>query len=167
VAPGKSQGFKPLDTNDVEDPIGQAFHARATLGGPSDKFSVIKETDARKIGVQLVKTFKLRDLKGPDLLELVSQQAPKKESKPNATRTAPASKPEESKIVKPLEVKSVKPAESKVIKSTKPAEVKPKPAEEKKQVKTTKTEDSKQAIPSKYTQNYPGLSGDLSQDPIG
>ncbi len=62
--------FKPLETGDFDDPIAQAMHARVKIGGNHE--AVIKDTDARKVGVQLVKTFKLASLKGPDLIELIN-----------------------------------------------------------------------------------------------
>lgn len=60
--------FKLLDTGDFEDPIAQALHARTNLGGTE---KIVKDTDARKLGVQLIKTVKLRELKGPDLIEII------------------------------------------------------------------------------------------------
>lgn len=62
--------YKPLDLGDFDDPIAQAMHARVQLGGNHE--AVLKDTDARKVGVQLVKTFKLASLKGPDLIELIT-----------------------------------------------------------------------------------------------
>ena len=83
--------FKPLEIGDFDDPIAHAFHARVKLGGSNE--AVIKDTDARKVGVQLVKTFKLATAKGHDLIELLTQSqektaAPKKDSAiPNRVRS--------------------------------------------------------------------------------
>lgn len=61
------------------------------IGGTHE--AVIKDTDARKLGVQLVKTFKLTAAKGPDLIELIAQTQEKpKEKNPDANKL-PAAKP--------------------------------------------------------------------------
>ena len=70
AASGSQPAFKPLEIGDFDDPIAHAFHARVKLGGSQE--AVIKDTDARKVGVQLVKTFKLATSKGPDLIELLT-----------------------------------------------------------------------------------------------
>lgn len=41
--------FKPLETGNFDDPIAQAMHARVKIGGNHE--AVIKDTDARKVGV--------------------------------------------------------------------------------------------------------------------
>ncbi len=47
----ESKGFKLISTGEFEDQILQAFNARSELGDVNDKFSVIKDTEARKMGV--------------------------------------------------------------------------------------------------------------------
>jgi len=69
-ASGSQLSYKPLETGEFEDPIAQAINSRQAIGGTYD--AVIKDTDARKLGVQLVKTFKLTAAKGPDLIELIA-----------------------------------------------------------------------------------------------
>lgn len=74
------------------------------MGEANDKYSVLKETDARKLGVQLVKPVKLRDLKGPDLVELYNKELK------DSTKVV---KEEASKII---DKQKTKPAESKISK---------------------------------------------------
>lgn len=64
----KPASYSRLDTGPHEDPLAQAFHVRAFFGPNSD---AVKETEARKAGVQLPKSLKaFKDFKQADTLDL-------------------------------------------------------------------------------------------------
>ena len=156
--------YKALDLDGIDDPIAQAINARSLIG--SNPQEQLKEADAKKAGVQLVKTFKLVASKGLDLIDLITKTAEKTVDKAAETKTATAPKSTATKVIAPSKTPrpaGVKQPDEEKKTSVKAPGVKKQEEEKKVGVKPTAITKKQADAPKASASNSgAGLTGDLS-----